>query len=148
MSQTTHRRDISAADFKLLAAFSHAIANLMDNQERLLYRELGAIELILPTWKYNEQIKDWEIAAYKLYRKEAIGINTADFRRMCRYLKTKEAEVIDLLFRLSMLSQESVPQTRHKTFRQHFHSQLIGEPMVEAGFGFVLEKRRTLGEFR
>lgn len=148
MPNTIHRKDVSSSDFRLLGSFCHAVINLTDNQGRLLYRNLGETALTLPVWRSDEQTKDWVVAAYKTYRKEAVGIITEDFRRICRYIKVKESVLVGLLFRLSMLGLDSVPQTQHRTYRQHFHSQLVGEPMIEPGYGFVLEKRRTLGGFR
>lgn len=149
MSTTVHRKDISAQDFNLLARFCTALQTLQ-GLNGLLAWCLGEVTMLLPVWYKSGNT--WRLSHYKEFQREAIGIETADFRLVCRYIECRESVMIDILFRMSILAV--VPGQRmleKKRFRQEF----IGTPVSRVGsvaptscIGFVLEKRRSDGGFR
>lgn len=148
MPATLHRRDISSADFALLARFSRAIEILQTDDDELVWY-LGQIRLFLPVW-YNTA-GFWRLSRYKEFNKEAIGIDTADFRHICRYLMVKENVLVNTLYRLSMLAvlpYQSVLDP--PKFRQEFwgvtYTTLSKRPCSH--FGFIIESRRAMGGFK
>jgi hypothetical protein len=105
--------------------------------------------MFLPVW-YKSAGK-WRLSRYKSFRKEAIGIETSNFRRICRYIETKESIVIDILFRMSILSVSGSHRViETPRYRQDFigipYGNIEGEPATFTGF--VLEMRRCEGDFR
>jgi len=131
-------------DFSLLARFCHALANLTDFNGIPLYWELGEVEMTLPVWSLADS--GWTLAKYKLFTHEAIGLEMAAFRRLCRYLRVHEHVLIDLLFRLSMLAvAPGQTMTGPRRFRQGFHGRRKGTWYADnaAGFGLVIERRRA-----
>jgi hypothetical protein len=145
MSETLHRKDISSADFTLLARFCRALQILQTDHVSELALFLGQIRLFLPVW-YNPA-GFWRLSRYKEFNKEAIGIDTADFRRICRYLMVKENVLVNTLYRLSMLAvlpYQSVLDP--PKFRQQFYG--VMEIMPSSHFGFVIERRRAMGGFK
>jgi hypothetical protein len=148
MPETLHRKDISAIEFKILAMFCAALNRLQEDDLELLWY-LGEVKMFLPVWA--KAGGEWRLSRYKEFTKESIGIQTADFRRICRYMAVKEHVVIRVLFRLSMLAVAG----RHSVldrprFRQGFfgvpYSDVAGEPCFYTGF--TLEMRRCEGFFR
>jgi len=150
MATTLHRHDIDHKDFKLLAQFCHALKKLEDCNGLALYLELGTTELTLPVWYQSGT--GWQLSRYKAFAKEAIGIETQEFRRICRYLKVNEAHLVDVLFRFSMLAvAPGQKHTESRKFRQSFAGKRKGawfDDEAATSFGFVLEQRRAEGNFR
>lgn len=145
-----HRKDIRHSDFTLLARFCNALWVLEKSVYQLTW-ELGRTGLWLPVWMERNSV--WILLRYERITMEAYGIETADFRRICRYLRVKESQLIDTLFRLSMLSV--VPNqsfTCPRQFRQQFigtRMNLYGEIEEKASaMGFIIERRRAEGKFR
>lgn len=148
MSETIHRRDINPGDFRILAKFCGAMNKLSQDNAELLYY-LGEVLMFLPVW--YKSAGDWRLSKYKGFKNEAIGIATADFRRICRYMDMKEPVVINTLFRMSIVAVAGWQSTLDKPrFRQDFagvpYSMLEGD--VVCYEGFVLEMRRCEGAFR
>lgn len=147
---TLHRRDISATDFTRLAKFSHALSVLEGPNERLPWN-LKEVSMLLPVWYLSNSY--WRLANYKEFKREALGITVADFRRICRYIKITEPQMIDTLFRMSMLS---LVKGQKLSDRPKFKMPFSGLPIsfdewshnaLEA-FGFVIERRRANGAFK
>lgn len=150
MATTLHRDDIDHKDFKLLAQFCHALKTLEDCNGLALYWELGTTELALPVWYQSGT--GWQLSRYKMFSKDAIGIETQEFRRICRYLKVKEAHLVDVLFRFSILAVAPGQKLSDpRKYRQSFAGRRKGawfDDEATTGFGFVLEQRRAEGDFR
>lgn len=147
MSETIHRRDITSGDFRILAKFCGALKNLQDNNDELLWY-LPLATMYLPVW--YKSCGKWHLSRYKEFKMEAIGIQTSDFRRICRYMGVKEHIVINTLYRMSILSVACKQSTcENPKFRKEFVAlpySLDGEPQWH--IGFVLEMRRCEGAFR
>jgi hypothetical protein len=117
----------------------------------LIFWDLGEVEMTLPVWYMAGD--GWTLSGYKVFSKAAIGLETYEFRRVCKYLRVREHELINLLFRLSMLSVVQGQQISEKRqLRQQFKGRRKGEfadnsPLGTA-FGFVIERRRSEGKFR
>lgn len=149
MSRTLHRRDISRDELYLLARFCHALQTIERDNGRLPWH-LGLVEIWLPVW--YQLGKGWEIAAYKPFKKEAIGLEVWAFRLVCRYLCVKEAVLVRTLYRLSILAV--IPRLNFND-RPKFRMDFFGQPISLVGcaepsheFGFVLERRRCEGNFK
>lgn len=148
MPETLHRTDIISDDFRILAQFCAALNTLSKDDNKLLWY-LGEVMMFLPVW--CKSAGKWRLSRYKGFRKEAIGIETADFRRICRYLDIREPMLIRTLFRMSILSvsrwQSVIDRPR---FRQDFVDVPYDMIDCEAACytGFVLEMRRCEGSFR
>lgn len=146
---TLHRRDINGTDFRLLARFCRALQNLNDENGRLPY-VLGEIEMYLPVWSLGQF--GWQLAGYKSFDREALGIERADMRRICRYLRVHESSLVDTLFRLSMLAV--IPPEKiceRPRFRMEFLGTCIdhlGLVPPQKAMGFIVERRRSEGHFR
>jgi len=150
MGSTTHRKDISGADFTRLAKFSHSLSVLEGPNERLPWN-LKEVSMLLPVWSLSKSY--WRLANYKEFKREALGITVPDFRRTCRYIKVTEPQMIDTLFRMSMIS---VVKEQRLYERPKFKMPFRGLPIsfdewshneLEA-FGFVIERRRADGAFK
>lgn len=148
MGRTLHRRDISSSEFNLLARFCYALNTLQDNDGRLPC-DLGVTEIWLPVWY---KAGNWKLAIYKSFRMEAIGLEITKFRRICKYLNVKEAELIRTLHKFSILSVVAGQKYYDSPkFRMPFWGQPIdsvGSVIATFDIGFVLEKRRAMGAFR
>lgn len=149
MGTTVHRRDITHADFSLLARFCHALTVLDGFAGTSVYWELGKVPMTLPIWFLAGS--GWTLAGYKVFTREAIWLETSVFRRICRYLQVKEPQLVDLLFRLSMLSVVSGQQLHEpRRIRQPFTGKLADDAGRKSSVpdGFVIERRRATGGFR
>lgn len=153
MAATVHRKDMSAADFNLLARFSMLIQRYdhysMNLNFGLIY-SLGLVNMLLPVWYRSANI--WRLGRYKEFTQEAIGIEAKTMRSMCRYLQVRECLLVGTLYRFSMLSvvpgQKSYERPK---YRMPFIGDVLGlEGLVEPDecIGFVIEKRRAMGGFR
>ena len=149
MSATLHRRDIKSEEFMLLARFSWVLMNLDGWHGRIPYI-LGEVAMRLPVWKSTHS--GWRLYRYKNVKKQAFGIEVADFRRTCRYLKVSEGTMVKTLYRLSMLSVVMGQKDYERPkFKMMFRGVKIGwEGIIEPCdfFGFVIERRRAEGNFR
>lgn len=151
---TRHRKDINFADLSLLAQLARALDRVRINSVSPVY-ELGETDMLIARW--TEGGNGWELSRYKVVRQEALGISRNSMLRLCRdYLHVSLADVLDLLYRLSMISV--TPDTRvgdKPLFRQSFsgptraNANLFGagymKEFVKAGF--IIEKRRAIGGF-
>ncbi len=146
---TLHRRDITAGDFRLLAAFCAALNVLEDEMGGSIYWTLGVVTLILPVWFLSGN--GWQLSRYKPFDRQALWIETRQFRRVCNYINAGESAVVGLLYRMSILGviadQKLLdrPRFRQPTWRNTpdgWKQDVGGE------LGFLLEARRALGEFR
>lgn len=145
---TRHRRDIGISDFQQLAQFSRALHVIKRPDIPSIVWLLGERELWLPVWYLADT---WRLSAFKPFQEEAIGIETCDFRRVSRYLRIKEPELIALLFRLSIISvQPGLSKFDKPSFRMPLGSiSNSQEGSTNIREGFVLERRRTLdGHFK
>lgn len=146
---TLHRRDISGADFRCLAKFVAALL-VLDGDNGKLPWVLGEVTMLLPVWYLAGS--GWRLANYREFRQEALGLSVCDFRRVCRYIRVPEAQMIDILFRLSMIC---VVKGQRLSERPKYKMSFRGVPFsmgwhVEESviFGFVIERRRLEGNFR
>lgn len=143
-----HRKDISKADFQLLARLCYAL-QVLQGDFGLLPFLLGIVEMWLPVWYRAGD--GWRLAGYRPFKREAYGIETADMRRIRRYLKVREADLISMLFRLSMLA---VTPSQKISDPPRFRMEFYGVPIDYYGaqplhsFGFIIERRRADGQFR
>lgn len=97
------RTDLKPADFFLLSRFAYALNVLRQKNGYCITWQLGEQELRLPLWKKNE--KDiWEFHKLKDFRIEAVAIKSRDFRRVCKYLKVVESQLLGLLFKAGVLA--------------------------------------------
>jgi hypothetical protein len=149
MSKTTHRKDITTEDFKLLAQFSAALHNVRTPWCDTVVCQLGVVLMLLPVWHRTGD--GWVLAAYKEYEREAIGIAKPDMRIVCNYLNISQPTLLNMLYRLSMLGV--VPGTSvfdKPRFRMPFTGRFEGtKPFVSStSQGFIIEKRRSSGLFR
>jgi len=154
MSSTLHRRDIGRDELLLLAHFSRVIQNLQPDSSLTFalgsVYVVGLVEVLLPVW--YQAGSGWRLSTYKPFKIEVIGIETATFRRICRYLHVKESVLVNCLFRLSMLA---VVRGQRNYDPPRFRMRFIGEfkgyegccPPEEA-FGFIVERRRAEGNFK
>lgn len=145
-----HRSDITFDDLTLLARFVSALKKVPYRYYSPEY-ELGEYDMLVPFWMLAGG--SWKIAFYREIRQEAIGIPRNAFIHVCRnYMKVPPGQILDLLFKLSMLAV--VPGTQvddEPQFRQPFFGVVLdnwegGEKYVKAGF--IIEKRRISGGFR
>jgi hypothetical protein len=142
---TRHRKDLSFADFSLLARFCHALNEACGKSPGAII-ELGVYTLRLPVWYLAAGL--WQLVGYKEFTEEAIGIGRNTMEQVC---KGTMREMLPLLYQFSMLSVTADTQVGDlkPRFRQQFsgrrwHSNEV--KFVKAGF--ILEKRRALGGFR
>lgn len=145
---TIHRRDIKSSELSIVADFTRAIRVLSISNKRLVW-DLGEVKMILPVW--NLAYEGWRLANYRSLKKHAIGILVPDFRRICRYIRISESQMINTLYRMSMISL--VPgQTisGELKFKQLFPNIPLGLIRLEpaAVRGFIIEFRRAEGNFR
>jgi hypothetical protein len=149
MNATLHRRDIRSEEFILLARFCWVLQNVEGWHDRIPY-VLGEVVMRLPVWKNTHT--GWRLYRYKNFKRQAFGIEVADFRRTCRYLKVSEGEMVKTLYRLSMLSVVMEQKDYQKPkFKMKFRGVKIGwEGIIPPCdfFGFVIERRRAEGHFR
>lgn len=151
---TIHRKDLAANDFMLLAKLSWLFCRFKPESDDHLYvgtfYSLGTIRMNIPLWYLAGD--GWRLAKFKQIEQEAIGIETACFRRICCYLRCREAKMIDTLYRFSMLGVFNAPLSFEKRqFRMPFSGHIKGlEHLYEpdAGCGFIIERRRLEGKFR
>ncbi|GAM11347.1 hypothetical protein OR1_03660 [Geobacter sp. OR-1] len=150
MSTTLHRKDITSTDITLLARLSRALVSAPEIFGKKMAHELPDDYMKLPVWRKTAD--GWQFAGVKPFLRKRIGIDKGDFRRICRYLNEKESTVVSLLYRLSMLDVFCFSETSGKImFRQRFpdfSKPVINEEYTWIDDGFVLERRRALGEFR
>jgi hypothetical protein len=150
-----HRKDITSDDFRLLAQFCIALQKLLSRQAEpgACFYELGVSYLCLPVW--YKSVSEWKIKHYKTFAIEAIGIELVDFRNITRYIGVKECQLIDLLFRFSMLG--IVPESHIGRTKPKFRMPFTGTRLLSDGTprcyvfgheGFVIEKRRAMGGFK
>ncbi|TWJ16891.1 hypothetical protein [Geobacter argillaceus] len=150
MSTTVHRKDMTSADFTLLAKFSRALVNSTALFGKQMVHELPVDYMQLPVWRKTAD--GWQVAGVRAFHSERIGISVNDFRRICRYLQEKESIVVGVLFRLSMIDVLTYSETTgKKELRQRFPD--LTKPIINGvcswvDDGFVLEKRRALGAFK
>jgi hypothetical protein len=148
MPDTLHRRDIGAADFRILAKFCSALDTLQQGDEELLWY-LGEVKMYLPVWFRSAGV--WGLSRYKEFTQEAVGISTIDFRRICRFIDVKEPVVINVLYRMSILAVAGWQSVLDRPkYRQEFHGvpfRDLGDELMSS-FGYILEMRRCDGAFR
>jgi hypothetical protein len=124
------------------------LVTLQQGEEELLWY-LGEVKLYLPVW--FSSAGTWRLSRYKEFTQEAIGISTADFRRICRFIGVKEPIVINVLYRLSMLAVTGCQSVLDRPkYRQEFYGlpfRDLGDELMSS-FGFILEMRRCDGAFR
>lgn len=146
---TLHRKDITAADFKRLAAFCAALQSLEDENGFELYLVLDAVTMLLPVWYCAGN--GWLLSRYKQFDRQAIWIEAYKFRRICNYLRVRESVLVQLLYRMSMLgvvADQTIsarPRFRQPTWcrtDEGWKQDSVGT------LGFILEARRALGDFR
>ncbi len=146
---TLHRRDISAADLTKLALFCSVIAGTQW-QHLIPCWNLPNFTMLLPVWYLAGS--GWRLDKYKEFTMDAYGIKVADFRRACRYINVSEFDMVDTLYRMSMISV--IPGQRlHEPpkFKMQFHGKYLAIDYWETisdEFGFVIECRRSDGKFR
>jgi hypothetical protein len=150
---TLHRRDISRDDLALLARFSKVIKSITPEHDLFslgLIFLIGEVEVLLPVW--YQASNGWMLSTYKPFKINVIGLETATFRKICRYLCIRESQLVNCLYNLSMLAV--VRGQKHyepPRFRMKFMGEMRGyeglcPPAV--GFGFVIERRRAEGAFK
>lgn len=146
---TLHRKDICSVEFRLLAGFCRALQVLEDGNGRLPW-VLGEVEMWLPVWYLAGN--GWQLSTYRPFVREAFGIETRAMRRICRYLRVNEAQLIGTLYRLSMLAVVpgqgilEPPRFRMSFFGIEIDYEGVAPPMQS--HGFVIERRRAEGKFR
>jgi hypothetical protein len=112
---------------------------------------LWGIIMLLPIW-FNSS-NGWRLDRYKEFKRDAYGITVPDFRRLCRYIRVTESQMIDTLYRMSMISVVKGQRSYERPqFKMPFQAALISaegwlEKDIEA-FGFVIERRRADGAFK
>ena len=146
---TLHRRDIRGLDLTRLAKFCRALIVLVGPDGNLTWNQ-DCFTMLLPVWHLHESC--WRLDRYKEFKQDAYGITVPDFRRICRYIKVKEYQMVDTLYRMSMISVVKGQQTYERPkFKRPFKAGLIShegwEKDIEA-FGYVIERRRASGEFK
>lgn len=145
---TIHRRDITSDELRIVADFTRAIQILSVSNKRLVW-DLGEVKMILPVW--NLAYAGWRLANYKQFGKKAIGILVPDFRRICRYIRVSESQMINTLYRMSMISlvpgQTISGKLKFKQLFPNIPRELIWLDPA-AGRGFIIEQRRAKGNFR
>lgn len=142
---TRHRKDLSFADFSLLARFCHSLNEACSKSPCAVY-DLGEYTLHLPVWYQAAGI--WQLSAYKEFTEEAIGISRNTMEQVC---KGTMREMLPLLYLFSMLSVTADTQVGDlkPLFRQQFSGKRWNSNQMEfIKAGFILEKRRALGGFR
>lgn len=146
---TVHRRDMRSSDFRLLADLSRAYSiNNPDSPTSFgpVY-ELGLVEMTLPVW--YKAGSGWQLSQYRQFAQQAIGIETAVFRRMCRYIQYKESIVVQTLFKFSMLAViDGQKLYEGPRFRMPFLVESDVPWLGDTRFGFVVERRRLEGKFK
>lgn len=149
-SNTIHRRDFTVHDFRLLSHFTRALMTLQGDYGRIPLI-LGNVPMCLPLWTLTST--GWALSRYKIFLQEGFGVETRQFRRVCRYIRVDEPLMITTLFRFSILG--IVPQESIRD-QPRFRMALRGQPMApepqREDFvrfeGFLLERRRAEGLFR
>lgn len=145
---TVHRRDITNEDFVKLAKFSRALETLNGSGKWFSW-DLGEVVMRLPVWYQTST--GWQLANYKNFKRDAIGMLVPDFRHICRYIRVSEFSMIDTLYRMSMISM--VPGQSYsgaRKFKLSFPNLPVGLWRLEptAVHGYVIERRRAEGNFR
>lgn len=148
---TIHRKDITRGEMHLLARFSHALNTLTNEVGNSLVWQIGECSVWLPVW--YQSVGGWQLSNYKQFKKEMIGIQKQDMRRIARYMRIRECELIKLLFKFSILAVTPGKLSMEKPrFRMSFYGTPLnwggGAPTSLIKDSFVLEKRRALGGFR
>lgn len=153
MVASVHRKDMSTADFNLLARFSHLVCSYREERIQLNFGfiySLGLVSMLLPVWYRTGNI--WLLDRYKEFTQDALGIEAKTLRGMCRYLQVSESVLVGTLYRFSMLAV--VPGQKNYE-RPKFRMPIVGEVLGIEGIAepfecsaFVIEKRRAMGGFR
>lgn len=153
MAATVHRKDMSAADFMLLARFSRLICCYSQDKVQLNFGfvySLGLVRMLLPVWYRTGSI--WRLDRYREFVQEAIGVEVKTLRGMCRYLQVSESVLVGTLYRFSMLAV--VPRQKNYE-RPKFRMPIVGDVLGIEGIAepiecsaFVIEKRRATGAFK
>ena len=152
---TRHRSDICFADLTLLACFAHALDRVFIHSFSPVF-ELGEYDMLLPLWFQGGG--DWKLSTYRIFKQQAIGLSHNGMVQVCRdYMKVPMVQVLNLLYKLSMLSVIDGTQVDDKPrFRQPFSG--IPREYIDwddadsmrkhVRQGFIIEKRRAVGGFR
>jgi len=102
MRNSFHRRDLVEADFALMAMLKGAIWQLVKRGQLTIYgtQDRG---FQFPVW-YETAGLGWRFLKLKQSNKECVLIYKKDFRRLCRFVKLKESEVLNHFYKFSMLA--------------------------------------------
>lgn len=133
----------------MLAQFVRALQNVHTPYTEQIFCTLGTVVMLLPVW--NQYAGVWKLSAYKEFTQQAIGIAKPDMRVICNYLHISQPQLIDVLYRMSMLAV--CPGTSHMDkprYRMPFTGTYGGESPFVASVsqGFVIEQRRAMGTFK
>ena len=152
---TRHRKDMTQMDFYWLARFCHALTVVaINNQSPFLV--LGIRTSLFPTWFIAAGV--WKLAGYKEYSEPAIGISRNHMQTVCDFIGIDMKAMLELLYRFSMLAV--IPGSNHTDPKplvrmpfngippEYFDFDIAKEMTVHVKGGFVIEKRRAMGEFR
>lgn len=151
---TRHRKDLTQADFQMLASFCHALEVVFINTYSPVY-ELSVLNLKFPTW-FVSGGGVWKLAGYREYQEPAIGISKNHMEQVCSgYLGLSMNDVLNTLYKFSILAV--TPDTQATDTKPHFRQPFTGIRREYYGMiderehikhGFILEKRRAIGGFR
>lgn len=151
---TRHRRDLTLADFQMLASFCRALEVVFINTYSPVY-ELGVLNLKFPIW-YASGGGVWMLAGYREYQEPAIGISKNHLEQVCSgYLGLNMSNVLNLLYKFSMIAV--TPDTQATDHKPRFRQPFTGIRREYYGYiddqenikhGFIIEKRRAVGGFR
>lgn len=154
ISTSMHRTDINSTEFCFLSQFCWALQHMRmdkyDSDSPLYLRHVCEAQMCLPVWQQtNDNI--WTLKKYRKYCKQAICIDIAAMRNLCRAIKFREKEMVRLLFKFSMLSVDpSKPSVMGKSgmYVTEFPDHMFDPWIVVKPVGYIIEARRALGAFR
>lgn len=151
---TMHRADFSTVEFSLFNMFCWALmlmkVNKYDSDSPRYLRHLCETKLCLPVWRLTDD-NVWVLKKYRTYNKQAICIDIPAMRNICRAIHLTEAELVRLLYKLSMLSVDPTkPDCMgiHGMYVTEFPEHMFAAWMKEKHVGYVIEARRALGAYR
>jgi|GEM_PF-1570404 len=144
MPRSIYRSDISQEDIKKIVNFSYGINKLISDPFGRwgTVLDLGPTAMIVPIWCKTGM--GWQLSCHHKYVKEAIGIDRHTMSRLAKYLNIKSRDLVQLLYKLGMLS---VDPADHTTVLQDFTGIILGADLSTTGNGYIVEKRRALDGF-
>lgn len=146
-----YKKDTTHGELTLLARFSHVLSVFKNsNKKGGVKWLLGKQKLNLPVWQ--ECDGSWFFAGYDIFELEAIGITPRDFKRICKYLKVQEPDLIQVLFKTGSLAvmggQKKHDPPAFKLAFEGVHVDNIETKKYESSGGYVLVRSRVEGDWK